>query len=503
MTFPELLTDLVARVRPEHRREPLAVVEARSGGVRVAAANAPAREGGVSRGMTLTEARARLSGLVARTLPPGAVAEALARLGDWAHRFGPGVGVIPSEEERPPAVAVEVGGSAQLFGGEAALAGRAVGALARAGYGAAIAVAGTLGAAFAVAAYGPRRGEGGVERVGPPAPAIVASGDEMRAIAGLPLEALRLPADAVRRLARLGVRTAAALAALPRASVARRFGAGVLRRLGEALGEVPEPLALHRPAASFRGRIELPEPDDRSETLLAALGRLLEDAQAWLLARGEGARRLRATLAPEEGAPLEVEVALGAPRRDRRRLERLFRARLESVPSPGRLAAVELRVLETAAQRARQLEAFAAGAEGVAAETAAELVDRLVARLGEPAVLRAVLAEDARPERGYRLLFATRAGGPGAGAPRSETATGGGGSRAPPLTPEMRPVRLFAPPRPAGGPPPRLLRGPERIATGWWEGEAPARDYWVAEDAQGRRVLAYEAAGAWFVHGMF
>jgi len=491
------MTDIVTRAAPSLRAEPLAVVEARSGGVRVAAANGAAREGGVSRGMTLTEARARLPGLLARSLAPSAVDEALAQLGDWAHRFGPAVGVIPAEEERPPAVAVEVGGSAHLFGGEGALAGRALAALSRAGYGAVAAVASTLGAAFAAAGYGS------------PSPSqVVPPGEEARALAALPLEALRLPVEAARRLRRVGVKTVEALLALPRPSVARRFGAGVLRRLAETLGEVAEPLPRHVPRSTFQGRIELPDPDDRPEAILWALGRLLDDAGAWLLARGEGARRLAATLEGEEGARTEVEVALGEPRRDRRRLERLFRARLEQVPSPGRLTAVALAVLETGLLRSRQA-ALLAGTSDAAADAIEDLLERLAARLGERAVLRPLLADDARPERAAKLAFAVqgrgsailsgprRPGDPPSGGPGREP---GPRSRAPPLA--MRPVRLLSAPRPAPAPA-RILRGPERIVCGWWDGDIEARDYHVVEDALGRRLWAYRAGGEWLVHGVF
>ncbi len=55
-------------------------------------------------------------------------------------------------------------------------------------------------------------------------------------------------------------------------------------------------------------------------------------------------------------------------------------------------------------------------------------------------------------------------------------------------------------------------QGPERIAPEWWRrtGEA-TRDYYVVEDADGRRFWLYraglwgrdEATPRWFVHGVF
>jgi protein ImuB len=93
-----------------------------------------------------------------------------------------------------------------------------------------------------------------------------------------------------------------------------------------------------------------------------------------------------------------------------------------------------------------------------------------------------------------------------------------------------RPLRLFARPEPIealaevpDGPPLRFrwrrvlhnvaaIEGPERIAAPWWRGEAmPTRDYFRAEDTEGRRFWLYReglwgretARAKWFVHGLF
>ena len=71
---------------------------------------------------------------------------------------------------------------------------------------------------------------------------IAAPGGTAASIAPLPIAALRLEADAAATLRRLGLERVADLAALPRAPFARRFGAGVLRRLDQALGREAEPI---------------------------------------------------------------------------------------------------------------------------------------------------------------------------------------------------------------------------------------------------------------------
>jgi protein ImuB len=51
-----------------------------------------------------------------------------------------------------------------------------------------------------------------------------------------------------------------------------------------------------------------------------------------------------------------------------------------------------------------------------------------------------------------------------------------------------------------------ILAGPERIESGWWDGNDVARDYFVARNAAGARFWVFrERSGAsgWFLHGVF
>jgi protein ImuB len=51
-----------------------------------------------------------------------------------------------------------------------------------------------------------------------------------------------------------------------------------------------------------------------------------------------------------------------------------------------------------------------------------------------------------------------------------------------------------------------LVTGPERIESGWWDGAAVARDYYIARASGGARWWIFrecEAPRRWFVHGCF
>ena len=79
-----------------------------------------------------------------------------------------------------------------------------------------------------------------------------------------------------------------------------------------------------------------------------------------------------------------------------------------------------------------------------------------------------------------------------------------------------RPFWLLDPPQPlrlAGDRPQyrgqalRLMRGPERIESGWWDPQLTVRDYFVAEDEAAARYWIYRERDAeharWFLHGLY
>jgi protein ImuB len=51
-----------------------------------------------------------------------------------------------------------------------------------------------------------------------------------------------------------------------------------------------------------------------------------------------------------------------------------------------------------------------------------------------------------------------------------------------------------------------LCAGPERIETGWWDGEEVRRDYFVGRNARGEAYWIYREhrdLSAWYLHGIF
>ena len=130
---------------------------------------------------------------------------------------------------------------------------------------AACAVAGTTGAAWALA-------HAGADRI------VLPPGEEQAALADLPITSLRLDAGTVTGLRRLGLRTVQELLRIPRAQITARFGAMPVLRLDQALGAIEEAIDWPRPPIEWHERLAFAEPIGTPEDLARALAQLAEAA---------------------------------------------------------------------------------------------------------------------------------------------------------------------------------------------------------------------------------
>jgi protein ImuB len=114
----------------------------------------------------------------------------------------------------------------------------------------------------------------------------------------------------------------------------------------------------------------------------------------------------------------------------------------------------------------------------------ARLVERLRVRLGHDAVHGLATHPDHRPEHAWRRVE------PGEWDPHDYRAPG------------PRPLWLLAPRKLDEGAF-SALAGPERIESGWWDGDEASRDYFIARLDAGSIGWVYRENGAWYLHGLF
>ena len=467
----------------------------------VCAVDAAGRRAGLFVGQKATDAAALCPGLVTAEAEPEADAAALAELADWCVRFSPAVAL-----DAPDGLFLDVTGVAHLWNGEAGLAADLCARLARNDLPFRVAIADTAGAAWAVA------------HQGADAVCVVPPGEAATALARLRPSALRLSPQAAAQIERLGLRRLDQVLALPRAPLARRFGAETLMRIDQALGRAQEALAFRRPANPWFARLAFAEPISALEDLQ----RVSFDVAARLCERlereGQGARRFELAFHRLDGKAQSLRIGLALAARDPARIAKLFAPKLETV-DPGfgiEVATLAAEGVEPVAGRQVRLDALL---DGGLEDGLAPLVDRLANRLGEDRVWRAVPVQSHIPEQ------SARAARPLDPAPEAADWP----------TDIPRPLRLFRRPEPLEAvvaltpdDPPRQFEwrkrlrrirqaeGPERIGDEWWRKEIgevrtdAVRDYYRVEDQEGQRFWVFReglyAPGEtprWFLHGLF
>ena len=506
-----LTTDRLARL---HEFTSPVVVYGKRGNVEsVVALDERAEAAGLGKGLTLTQARAMHPHIVAIEEDVAADAALLRTIADWSLRYTPLVACDP-----PDGLLFDISGCAHLYGGEDRLVADLAARLDRSGLIHRIAVAGTIGAAWAAARFG----KTGLHR----------NSAESGVLASLPLSALRLDKQTVAALGRLGLKRIGNIVDLPRAPLAARFGAELLRQLDRALGRELEPLNPRLPVAPYLAEQRFVEPIVREDDVLGIVERLASQLKTALERSGDGVRRVELTLFRTDGAVRRVAAGTSRPLRDPAEIRTLFTERLAALTDefdPGFGFDMARLAVTIAEPWADEQAGFRGGTfnDKNDSNEIDRLVDRLSARLDARRVRRLVVQDSHIPELAATTLPAQSVRDVEAGWQilrryRADQAIG------------PRPLRLLSRPEPveaiAGvpdGPPVRFrwrralhevvaAEGPERIEGMWWTEPGDeignlARDYFRVEDKAGLRFWLFRAGlylvttdkPHWFMHGMF
>ncbi|MGX5817979.1 Y-family DNA polymerase [Chitinophaga lutea] len=490
--FRYLLTDRFSIRRPDLRSKPFVLRASEHGRMVVAAVNAVARQQGITTGMPLADARALVPGLAVMDNPPELCDRLLKALGEWCIRYTPVTAVDP-----PEGLILDASGCAHLWGGEEAYLKDIVTRLRTAGYEVRAAMADTIGVAWAMARF----------REGYP---IVPSGEQTTALLPLPPSALRLEAQTLIRMHKLGLLKIRQFISMPRAALRRRFGTQLLTRIDQALGleaEIPVPL---QPPELFQERLPCLEPILTATGISIALERLLEMLCTRLQQEGKGLRTGVFKCHRVDGAVVQISIGTTRPSQQPAHLFHLFALKIAQIePDMG----IELFVLE-----APQVEDAIPSQDTMWSHTGgledpgvSELIDRLAGKLGPEVIRRYLPAEHYWPERSVKPASRLEE------QPERPWETG-----------RPRPVRLLRQPEsiivsaPIPDYPPMLFRyqgkvhaickadGPERIEREWWLDGGDHRDYYCVEDEEGRRYWVFrsghydeENKDCWFIHGFF
>jgi protein ImuB len=290
---------------------------------------------------------------------------------------------------------------------------------------------------------------------------------------------------------------------LPREGFTRRFGAEYLLQLDRALGHLPDPRNSWRAPERFCADYEMTEEQTDRELLLNICRELLLSHEQFLLARQLGSQRVCFSFFHLKGAATELRLGCARAERSAGRWCELLGIRFEQLTLPEAVIAVRLR---SGMAQPLQAESAVLGFHGkpdVQEQrfSITQLAERLIARIGDESVLAASMVAEHRPDYAWRT--------------QSLLADWSGTTLDEPAKYVQRPLWMLPEPTllPADSGYPvhqgcrlRLIDGPERLETGWWDEDGISRDYYTAAGTDGRRLWVFRnrnRASSWYLHGYF
>jgi nucleotidyltransferase/DNA polymerase involved in DNA repair len=231
---------------------------------------------------------------------------------------------------------------------------------------------------------------------------IIPPSYEAAFLAPLPISALPIDADTIRRLQLLGLHTIGAVAQLPVDALQAQFGerGRVLALLARGGEHTPIAPTASRPTmartAHFAG------PVSNRALLETAIDRIVDRLTNQLAAGGWAAQAITLTLHVEDGPPWTDQRRMGAPTTDRAKLMEAFRALSRSARLESGVEAITLCISELAPTVTAQLELFASTSGQ--AKQLDHALDRLQARYAG-SFIQARLADTSAqlPERRVRF----------------------------------------------------------------------------------------------------
>ncbi len=464
--LPSLALECLSAVHPS---EPAVVVDATQGQQIVVALNSAAAAAGIAAGTKLGTALALAASLHVFEREPSLELANLQSLASWAAMLSSVVSI-----EAPESVLLEVAGSLKLFGSLETIKAKLHEELARRYRDFRVCAAPTATAALWLVR--------------------AASTDvlQWRQLAGrlaaLPLAATRWPPVVQALLRDMGLRTVGDCARLPRDGFARRVGRLYLLELDRAFGRSVDLRAEFKAPASWSAKVELDEESVDSAVFSEGIEQLLDELCAELKLRQAQISSIEVAFEHLHRVPTVESFDLREPTFDRERLQHLIHDRLERSVLP--VPAIALR-LSTGIFLPLALVSAGLFETKPPAEREQVLLERLQERFGSAAVYGLRAVAEHRPEKAWAKCV---------GNGDRETIDAARSTEARPLWLLPQPIAI-EPRRDSL----KLVAGPERIESGWWDEQDIARDYYTAQNGHGQKLWVFRdrRTHGWFLHGLF
>jgi len=469
--------------------------------------------------MSVTHARACLKNVELHQFDPLLEQKALAALSRWAIRFSPLSGIDAAfkiddtdqiNQQLHCGINLDISGSVRLFRGEENLVNQLNLTLKRFGLTGRLAVAPTLGAAWAFSRFA---------RV----PTSFIPQDKLhQQLAELPVRALRIDNLSRQILTEVGISNLRELLELPPKALLDRFGPRLLIRIRQLIGHEDEPITPIRITAHPELFFPLTGPTTQLEALYQITKELLKRLCQELEKQHQRFRKLLFIYRRINAPTATLSLILSSPSADPQHLWSLLQPRLEKLNLADGVDLVSVRILDKTPAQTLAVN-FLTGISDNSGNNKNEsqlalLLDQLINNLGADKICHFELLSSHLPERSYRFASS---------------------SKATPLKQKkgesfyrtklfIRPSVILESPLPIrtvallpDKPPSRIQWrnrsfrvicgiGPERIGSEWWQAQPQRaaeelRDYFRIQLQTGTWIWIFRRVNStqWFIHGVW
>ena len=441
----------------------------------VAYANQAAQECGIQRGSSIATAHSLIAGLTVKQRDLIREQQGLDHMAMLAYSFTSTVSI-----QKPNQILMDIASSLRLFNGIDGLHQKLSQALTDTPFSAYVVYYDTAAGARLLANAKPLDNNHGQR----------CSDDELRQC---PIIYLDITVDTKERLQSMGFHQVGELLDLPKDSLSKRFGKAFSDYLNYLSGDQPQLLANFKLPPQFDRRIDFVEELTHTEALLFPIKRLTHYLQSYLIARQLYVRSFVLTLTERFQQQQSLVIQLSKPNYSAAHILNLIQHQLNKIQLTQPVIGVRLKAQWFCPLESDHQDLFKH--HSTTHKDHYQLVDTLRARLGRDAVHGLCINEDHRPEKAWQMSI------PGEG----KTVEYPG---------DKRPLWLLKQPQflpdkkgsPVYGEHLQLMKGPERIETGWWDHQAVQRDYYIAAHSNGSLFWIFkdhQQQGKWYLHGLF
>ncbi|CAK3468744.1 protein ImuB [Vibrio crassostreae] len=303
----------------------------------------------------------------------------------------------------------------------------------------------------------------------------------------------------VERLNRVGINIVEDLLKLPLQEVARRFDIDLVNYVGRLNGQFKHPIDFYHPPESFQQYLELLFDIENILFIEKPLLKLLNQLECFLKLRDRVAFELTLTLHLRDKDDHHVSFYSAQGDYLASKWANLTHLTLESLKIIAPVQGLTLSLTRHGEPQMAYHDLFDGNTGTLAA---LDLLSLLQAKLGQSCIQTPKIQQDPRPEKANQYSLPTLSHTAKKGlAPQDlnqQAATTNNINQQ-----RLRPSILLPEPE-ALTESVTLSQGPERIVSGWWDGEKIIRDYFIAHSENGRWLWVFRTPDKqWFLHGLF